>query len=116
MSHMTSTVQVLNVTKWEYSPFNSKLGVTLTVFSLATLVLSVPGYTQAYVDRIVLLMLALTFVCQWHFYLNVTSEMCAALNIRMFRVKETTTNKVELTEKFLEPNGFRVVKYADGSD
>jgi hypothetical protein len=45
MAHMTSNVQVLNVTKWEYSPFNNKLGMTLTIISLTTFVLSFFGIT-----------------------------------------------------------------------
>lgn len=88
MQHLTCGLQVNHVTNTKYSPFKNRMMIfNLVAVPTVYVVDTLSDYTVS-VDMCIYLVFTITVVCQWHFILNVVSEMSSALKIRIFCVKK----------------------------
>ena len=92
MSHLTIVIQIKHVTKYPYNPFKVKLNVLVLLASVATIVGSHSGFGLFKPARMVYFLVIITFVCSWHFILNVVHEIATALDIRIFCVKDKVSS------------------------
>lgn len=87
MQHLTCSIQVNHVSKYQYSPFNNRLNIVIIVYTIGLYMAVFFLGSKVDVLSNIYIMLAATVLCQWHFILNVVSEMAQALGIPVLRIK-----------------------------
>lgn len=83
--HQTISVQVCHVTLDRFSPFTR---IFMMVAMSILLIFQISYFKGGEIDTklAMTILLGMTFVCQWHFILNIVYEMSSILDIAVFRV------------------------------
>lgn len=87
-AHLTFNTDVCATTNMRYSPWNSRFCVVVILYSLVVCGINMYTENQMFKAYTIYILFGIAVVSKGHYAYNITMEMCEALNIKVFKVKE----------------------------